>query len=69
LPPSPLPEVRTSSLVRVMRLALPPLFGAPAPRPADDDRPFMDATTSSWSDTKTSFKYGKFVLMFFHQLF
>jgi hypothetical protein len=26
-------------------------------------------TTFSWSDTKTSFKYGKLVLMFFHQLF
>jgi hypothetical protein len=33
------------------------------------DMPFMDKTTFSWSDTKTSFKYGKLVLMFFHQLF
>jgi hypothetical protein len=31
--------------------------------------PFMDTTTSSWSDTKTYFKYGKLILMFFHQLF
>jgi hypothetical protein len=29
----------------------------------------MDSIISSWSDTKTSFKYGKLVLMFFHQLF
>jgi hypothetical protein len=31
--------------------------------------PIMDITTSPWSDTKTSFKYGKLVLMFFQQLF
>jgi hypothetical protein len=35
----------------------------------DEDMHFIDTTTSSWSDTKTSFKYGKLVLMFFHQLF
>jgi hypothetical protein len=35
----------------------------------DEDMPFMDTTTSSWGDTKTSFKYGKLVLMFFYQLF
>jgi hypothetical protein len=35
----------------------------------DEDMPFIDTTTSSWSDTKTSFKYGKLILMFFHQLF
>jgi hypothetical protein len=34
--------------------------------PHDEDMPFMDTTTSLWSDTKTSFKYGKFILMFFH---
>jgi hypothetical protein len=32
----------------------------------DEDMPFMDTTTFSWSHTKTSFKYGKLVLMFFH---
>jgi hypothetical protein len=31
--------------------------------------PFMDITTASKSDTKRSFKYGKLVLIFFHQLF
>jgi hypothetical protein len=31
---------------------------------ADEDIPFMDTTTSSWSDTKKSFKYGKLVIMF-----
>jgi hypothetical protein len=35
----------------------------------DEHMPFMDTTTSQWSDTKTSFKYGKLILMFFHQLF
>jgi hypothetical protein len=35
----------------------------------DDDMFFMDTTTSAWSGTKTSFKYGNLVLMFFHQLF
>jgi hypothetical protein len=35
----------------------------------DVDIPFMDITTSSWSDTKTCFTYGKFILLFFHQLF
>jgi hypothetical protein len=35
----------------------------------DEDISFMDATTFSWSYTKTSFKYSKLVLMFFHQLF
>jgi hypothetical protein len=30
--------------------------------------PVMDTTTTSCSDTKTSFKYGKLVPMFFHQL-
>jgi hypothetical protein len=34
-----------------------------------EDMPFMDTTTSSWSDARRSFKYGKLVLMFFHQLF
>jgi hypothetical protein len=34
--------------------------------PADEDMPFMGTTTSSWSDTKTSFKYSKLILMFFH---
>jgi hypothetical protein len=28
----------------------------------------MDTTTSSWSDTKTYFKYGKHVFLLFHQL-
>jgi hypothetical protein len=37
--------------------------------PSDKDMPFMDTTTFSWSDTKTSFKYGKLILLFFHQLF
>jgi hypothetical protein len=27
----------------------------------DEDMPFMDTTTSLWSDTKTSFKYGKLI--------
>jgi hypothetical protein len=35
----------------------------------DEDIPFMDTTTSLWSDTKTSFKYGKLDLTFHHQLF
>jgi hypothetical protein len=35
----------------------------------DEHIPFMDTTTSSWSKTKASFKYGKLVLMFFYQLF
>jgi hypothetical protein len=35
----------------------------------DEDIPFMDTTTSSWCDTKTSFKYDKLILIFFHQLF
>jgi hypothetical protein len=35
----------------------------------NEDMPFMDTTTSSWNDTMTSFKYGKFVLMFFYKLF
>jgi hypothetical protein len=34
----------------------------------DEDMSFMDTTTSSWSDTKTSLKYGK-LLMVFNQLF
>jgi hypothetical protein len=37
--------------------------------PTDEDILFMDTYTSSWSDTKISFKYGKPVLMFFLQLF
>jgi hypothetical protein len=35
--------------------------------PGDEDMPFMDTTTSSCNDTKTSFKYKKLILMF--QLF
>jgi hypothetical protein len=42
------------------------LTGARTP---DEDMPFMDTTTSSWSGTKRSFKYGTLVLMFFHKLF
>jgi hypothetical protein len=38
-------------------------------REANEDTPFMDTTTSSWNDTKTSFKYDKLILMFFNQLF
>jgi hypothetical protein len=38
-------------------------------RHIDEDMPFIDTTTSSWSNTKTRFKYGKLILMFFHQLF
>jgi hypothetical protein len=38
-------------------------------KPFDDDMPFLDTTASSWSDTKTSFKYSKLILIFFHQLF
>jgi hypothetical protein len=34
----------------------------------DEDTPFMDTATFSWRDTTTYFKYGKFILMFFHQL-
>jgi hypothetical protein len=34
----------------------------------DENIPCMDTTTSSWSDTKTYFKYGKLILMLFHQL-
>jgi hypothetical protein len=33
----------------------------------DEDIPFMGTTTSSWSDTKTYFKYGKHIRMFFLQ--
>jgi hypothetical protein len=29
----------------------------------------MDTTTSVWSESKTSFKYVKLVLILFHQLF
>jgi hypothetical protein len=29
----------------------------------------LNTTTSLCSDTKTSFKYGKLVLMFFHKVF
>jgi hypothetical protein len=36
---------------------------------SDEDMPFKDITTSSWNDTTTYFKYGKFVFMFFYQLF
>jgi hypothetical protein len=36
---------------------------------SDEDMPIVDTTTSSFSDTKTSFKYGKLILMFFHQLY
>jgi hypothetical protein len=32
----------------------------------DEDMPFVDTTTSSSSDTKTFFKYGKLILLFFH---
>jgi hypothetical protein len=35
----------------------------------DEDMPFTDSTTFSWSDTKTLFKYDKLILMFFYQLF
>jgi hypothetical protein len=35
----------------------------------DEDMPFMDTTTFSWSNTKTSFKYGKLILMFPQKLF
>jgi hypothetical protein len=35
----------------------------------NDDMPFVDTTTYSWNDTMTSFKYGKFVLLFSYQLF
>jgi hypothetical protein len=35
----------------------------------DEDMSFMDTTISSCSDMKTSFKHGKLVLMFFHQVF
>jgi hypothetical protein len=34
----------------------------------DEDITCMDTTTSSWSDTKTHFKYDKLVLMSFRQL-
>ncbi len=32
----------------------------------EEDMAFMDTTTSSCSEMKTSYKYGKLVLMFFH---
>jgi hypothetical protein len=32
----------------------------------DEDMPFVDTTTSSLNDTKTFFKYGKLILLFFH---
>jgi hypothetical protein len=34
----------------------------------DEDIYCMDTTTSSWSNSKTYFKYGNLVLMFFYQL-
>jgi hypothetical protein len=36
---------------------------------SNEDMTFMDTITSSWSDTKIFFKYGKLILMFFYQLF
>jgi hypothetical protein len=44
-------------------------FATGGNRSYDEDMSFMDTTTSSCSDMKTSFKYGKLVLMFFHQVF
>jgi hypothetical protein len=45
---------RLSTMLHVMK----------AKNPDNEDIPCMDTTTSSWSDTKTYFKYGKIVLMF-----
>jgi hypothetical protein len=43
--------------------------GAPVSIHYDEDMPFLDTATSSRTDTQTSFKYGKLVLIFFYQLF
>jgi hypothetical protein len=35
----------------------------------DEEISCMGTATSSWSNSKTYFKYAKLVLMFFHQIF
>jgi hypothetical protein len=52
------PQVRSSILKDLQILVL-----------IDEDMSFMDTIISLCSDTKTSFKYGKLVLILFHQVF